>query len=315
MVGKMEGFFENTFSQIESIKDQLFGSDENNNNTNDISAEQLLIIEFIKKIKNLNDEYINNLFSLENNELGKLLEIIHEYIKESINFKKKSLNFINRNYTNQIKEKDIYIYELEIKTSNLAEEVTKYLAQMEQYNKEISSLKNQYQLSHKLTKENHTKIEILMTELQSTKSELATKNDIINELKRKLRNEIFFNDDKDFAISDLEKEIIILNQQKESLKIELNNNRLKIQENIELNNFNISQLEIEKNELFLQNKKLAEENSGIKKNFSSTIEELKNIKEEFREYCRLPLNKSEYNSQSIISNSIIHDYLNFTSNN
>ena len=186
---------------------------------------------------------------------------------------------------------------------------------MEQYNKEISSLKNQYQLSHKLTKENHTKIEILMTELQSTKSELATKNDIINELKRKLRNEIFFNDDKDFAISDLEKEIIILNQQKESLKIELNNNRLKIQENIELNNFNISQLEIEKNELFLQNKKLAEENSGIKKNFSSTIEELKNIKEEFREYCRLPLNKSEYNSQSIISNSIIHDYLNFTSNN
>ena len=311
----MEGFFENTFSQIESIKDQLFGSDENNNNTNDISAEQLLIIEFIKKIKNLNDEYINNLFSLENNELGKLLEIIHEYIKESINFKKKSLNFINRNYTNQIKEKDIYIYELEIKTSNLAEEVTKYLAQMEQYNKEISSLKNQYQLSHKLTKENHTKIEILMTELQSTKSELATKNDIINELKRKLRNEIFFNDDKDFAISDLEKEIIILNQQKESLKIELNNNRLKIQENIELNNFNISQLEIEKNELFLQNKKLAEENSGIKKNFSSTIEELKNIKEEFREYCRLPLNKSEYNSQSIISNSIIHDYLNFTSNN
>lgn len=203
--------------------------------------------------------------------------------------------------------KDSYIFELESRMNNFVQQINKYLNQIEQYNKEMTNYT--YYLDGNNIKEVN-KVDNLINELELYKAEIERKNDSINDLKKNLRNQIFLNDDYEYAITDLEKELKSLNHKYTKLskelvdtRIELNNIKIEYENNIQSNNEKIEQLINEKEALILQNNKLSEEKEIMQKNLLYTVNELKEIREELNKYNNINLKKS-------INDSIIQDFYN-----
>lgn len=248
--------------------------------------EQIFINNFVSKIKNLDDENILNIFNEKINSSEELFENLYEYMKDTINFKKKSLIYINNNYINQIKEKDNYIKELETRINKL--------------NTLLDEQENR--ASERLSPRND-----ISKDYEWAKIELEKKNITINDLKRNLRNQIFLNDDKEYIILDLEKDIQNLKKQNfymsgeiKSLKEELNNKMIEWLEQQEV-------LEFKNKELTSSMVSLQKENITINNNLSECIDELKCILNDlyyFKQQCI-----KENNKKTKIEESIIEDYL------
>ena len=132
-------------------------------------------------------------------------------------------------------------------------------------------------------------------EIESLRYELQKKNNLIYDLRKNLRNQMFLTEDKDYVIMDLENDVNSLKKQ----NLDLIDKLSKLSDEY-------NKLRSEKKELLLLNFDLNRENINITKNVNNSIEEFKEI---MKDFCCFKSQFLKDDLKSNIMRMMINDYL------